>query len=279
MRLPRHHSAAAVVLGLLAFFAPALMASQSGGWGVIVATNAFVSHGDSESASVAVGSTVREGDRLTTEAGGALVLSRGEDLITMAENSRIVIVDPQPNGTTLIDQPYGQVEYHVTKEAKPHFEVDSPLLATIVKGTTFSVSAQGGANSVSVSEGRVVAKNRASGASSSVGAGQMGSVDGAGKNVSVGAAPAKGASPAAGGGAPAASGSSNSDGNSGGAGNGNKGGGNGGGRGDSGRSDNGSGGNNGHGSGNANAGGNGNANGKGKPKNNGNGGGHGHGGN
>jgi hypothetical protein len=195
MRCARNHSAfAAVTLGVLAFFTPSLMASQTTGWSVTVSVNAVVDHGDNTAAApVVMGGKVVDGDRLTTGSGGALVLSRGEDLVTMAENSRIVIVNPQPSGATLIDQPYGNVDYHVTKEVRPHFEVDTPLLATIVKGTTFSVAAGPSQNAVTVSEGRVVAKNRSTGASASVGAGQMGAVGNSAKNVNVGAAPAKGA--------------------------------------------------------------------------------------
>ena len=154
-------------VGLLfaALCAPSLMASQTAGWSVVVANNAFVDHGDGNAQPVASGANIEAGQNLSTGKGGALVLSRGEDLITMAESSRIKIVDPQPTTTTLIDQPYGHVEYHVTKEKVPHFQVDAPLLATVVKGTTFAVDAGASQSSVSVSEGRVVAKNRKSGAS------------------------------------------------------------------------------------------------------------------
>jgi len=268
MRFARHHSTlAAVTLGLLAFCAPALMASQNAAnWAVMVATNASVQHGETGAATpVTVGGMVVEGDQLTTGAGGALVLSRGEDLVTMAENSRITIVDPQPSATTLIDQPYGNVQYHVTKGPAPHFEVDSPLLATIVKGTTFSVSASDSGNSVSVSEGRVEARNRATGASSPVGAGQMGSVAGNGKDVSVGAAPANAAG---------AANSGNANANSAGSNKGGKGGGKGGGRGEGG----GHGGNS-NGSANGNGANNAKKNGDGNGNGNGHGNGHGNGGN
>jgi len=133
---------------------------------------------------------------LVTGAGGALVLSRGEDLVTMAENSQIEIVNPQPSTTTLIDQPYGHVDYHVTKEKVPHFQVDAPLLATVVKGTTFTVDANPSESSVAVSEGRVEAKNRRTGASAPVSAGQRGSIAGSDHGIDVGDAPGKGASAA-----------------------------------------------------------------------------------
>jgi hypothetical protein len=181
-----------VVVGLAfaALCAPALMASQTTSWSVVVANNAFVDHGKGDAAvAVVTGGNVTPGDRLTTGPGGALVLSRGEDLVTMAENSQIEIVNPQPSATTLIDQPYGHVEYHVTKEKVPHFQVDAPLLATVVKGTTFSVDASESKSAVTVSQGRVEAKNRRTGDSASVGAGQRGAVESGDHGVDIGNAP------------------------------------------------------------------------------------------
>jgi hypothetical protein len=251
-------------LGFAALCAPSLMASQSAGWSVMVANNAVVDHGKGDAASVVVmGANIGTGDRLTTGEGGALVLTRGEDLVTMAENSQIEIVDPQPSTTTLIDQPYGHVQYHVTKEKVPHFQVNAPLLATVVKGTTFSVDASPAKSAVTVSEGRVVAKNRRTGASASVGAGERGAVESSGRSVEVGAAPSNGgaAAPAS---SDASSVSGGDDGSSSGSsGNGNSGNGNSG-NGNSGNSSSGNGkGNNGNG--NGNGGGNG-SNGKSKNK-------------
>ncbi|GAB2177324.1 FecR domain-containing protein [Dongia sp. agr-C8] len=279
-RHTRLYPLVAVALAFAALCAPTLMASQTTGWSVVVANNAFVDHGKGDApVTVVMGANVTPGDRLTTGEGGALVLTRGEDLVTMAENSRIEIVNPQPTSTTLIEQPYGHVEYHVTKEKVPHFQVDAPLLATVVKGTTFSVDASQSKSSVTVSEGRVEAKNRRTGASASVGAGQRGAVETRDRGVDVGNAPGKAASEA-----PAsnnASGGSGDDGNSSGNSSNGKGGGNsgngngsGGGNGNSGNGNNGGGnGNSGHGNGNNGNGNNGNGNnGNG---NNGNGGGNG----
>jgi hypothetical protein len=279
-RRTRFSSLAIIGLAFAALCAPALKASQSAGWSVVVANNAFVDNGAGEAASpINIGHSIEAGVRLTTGEGGALVLSRGEDLVTMAENSQIEIVDPQPTATTLIEQPYGQVQYHVTKEKVPHFQVDAPLLATVVKGTTFTVDADPSKSSVTVSEGRVEAKNRRTGASKSVGAGERGAVESGDRGVDVGAAP--GNSGAA---APASSVSSVSAGddgsddsskekdksNNGNSGSGNSGSGNSG----SGSGNSGNGGGNGNGNsgnGNGNGGGNGNSGGKG------NGGGNGHG--
>jgi hypothetical protein len=255
----------AASLAAIGFFASNLHANQTPTWGVVVASNAFLAHGAGEAAPIAIGANVVDGDRVTTRSGGALVMSRGEDLVTMAENSQIVIADPQPINATLIEQPVGKVNYHVTKGPAPHFEVDTPLLATVVKGTTFSVSAAATGSSVTVSEGRVVAKDRRSGDASSVGAGETGAVASNGNGVSVGAASSSsdgassGSSDSSGSGSRSSSGNSgNGNGNSGSSGNsGNSGNGNGnsGSNGNSGNSNSG-----GHGKGNAN----GHSDGKGK---------------
>src|SRR5581483_8480736 len=153
--------------------APSLLANQQAGWSVVVASNAFVSHGTSiDFRPAAIGAVVGAGDRLTTRSGGALVLARGADLITMAENTQIAIADPQPINQTLLEQPYGQAQYKVEHKSVPHFEVDTPMLATVVKGTTFTVHATATGGSVSVQDGRVTAIDRRSGASSSVSTGQ-----------------------------------------------------------------------------------------------------------
>jgi hypothetical protein len=179
--------AAAVALAL-GLGASSLMASQAAHWEVVAATNATMTHGKSLTARiVTVGAVVDKGDRLTTGADGTLVLSRGEDLITMAEKTQIVIVDPQPAEKTLIQEPYGMAQYHVTKGPVPHFEVDTPLLATVVKGTTFSVAANPSEGAVAVSEGRVVARRMSNGAFASVSAGQVGRVAEGASGVKVGA--------------------------------------------------------------------------------------------
>jgi hypothetical protein len=187
---------AAAVLVIIAI-SPSLLADQQRDWNIVVATNAFIGHGtDPDLRGVAPGTVASVGDRITTRAGGAVVLARGQDLITMAENTQISITDPQPASKTVIEQPYGQAQYHVTHEVVPHFEVDTPMLATVVKGTTFTVKATATDSRVSVQDGRVTAVDRHSGASSSVGSGQTGSVGNGSASVSVGASPSTSNTPA-----------------------------------------------------------------------------------
>jgi hypothetical protein len=181
--------AMAALLVAAAAAAPVSFAMERDSWDVVVANNAFVGHGLSTTLTlVAIGQEIREGDRLTTRDGGALVLVRGADLITMEENTQIAIADARPT-STVVEQPYGQARYQVEHKAKPHFEVDTPLLATIVKGTTFSVQSGATSGSVSVQNGRVEAVDRKTGARSSVGAGETGTVGNGKGAVSVEATP------------------------------------------------------------------------------------------
>ena len=283
---------AGILVIAIAAQAPGLQAGEGAYWSVVVASEATVQHGDNAvTESLVTGSVVATGDRLTTETGGTVVLARGDDLVTMEENSQIAITDPQPVSSTLIDQPYGQVGYTVTKKQTPHFVVTTPYLAAVVKGTSFTVRADATESSVAVSEGKVEVKDPKSGETAQVAAGDIGTV--AGKSpgsidvAKVSAAPNGAAASSAnstgqGANQSSANGSGSSAGNSGngnGNGNGNAGGN---GNGNAGGNGNGNAGGNGNGNaggnGNGNAGGNGNGNGGGNGNGNGGGNGNGNGG-
>ena len=173
---------AAGILGLIftlaAFERPMASQSESTSWTVAAAANAFITPaGAAAPVPASKGAKVKEGDRLTTGADGALVLQRGQDLVAMSAKAEIVLADSGVPGQTLIEQPLGSVEYQVTKMAAPHFQVDTRVMSAVVKGTTFTVDAGQSQSSVSVTEGRVVAHNRRTGAAIPVSAGETGSVD------------------------------------------------------------------------------------------------------
>ncbi|MBL8709284.1 MAG: FecR domain-containing protein [Rhodospirillaceae bacterium] len=151
--------AAALASLLIVGMTGAPLAQNKGSWTVVVATNAVVVH-TTGTATLAVGEVVAPGDKIITEAGGAAVLARGDDLITMSEVSELTIASVQPIGGTMIEQPQGLVKYQVTKEPSPHFTVETEVLATIVKGTTFTVRATTDTSAVAVSEGKVEARDK-----------------------------------------------------------------------------------------------------------------------
>jgi FecR protein len=149
--------------------APGWTISESSGKVAVVSTGVV---------KVAVrGGALTTGDFVTTGANGRAVLVRGEEYLVVAPNSRIRVADPaKSGGMTQIIEHFGNVIYKIKKMAMPHFAVETPFLAAVVKGTTFSVTVTEKGASVQVVEGRVEVATRDGGASYMVLPGDIGSV-------------------------------------------------------------------------------------------------------
>ena len=171
MRLRRAAIAIATLLATGAAYAgtPGWSVSESSGKVSIISTGV---------AKVAVrGGSVATGDFVTTGANGRAVLVRGEEYLVVAPNSRIRVADPaQSGGMTQIIEHFGNVIYKIKKMTMPHFAVDTPFLAAVVKGTTFSVTVTEKGAAVQVVEGRVEVATRDGGAAFMVLPGDIGSV-------------------------------------------------------------------------------------------------------
>lgn len=124
------------------------------------------------------GSNVATGDVISTGRTGRAVLVRGEEYLVVAPNSRIRVADPAKAGRfTQIIEDFGNVIYKIKKMTMPHFAVETPFLAAVVKGTTFSVTVTDKGASVQVIEGKVEVATRDGGASFMVLPGDIGSVN------------------------------------------------------------------------------------------------------
>ena len=117
------------------------------------------------------------GDVVSTGRGGRAVLVRGDEYLVVAPNTRITVADPAASGglTQIVEQ-VGNVIYKIRKMTMPHFAVQTPFLAAVVKGTTFSVTVTASGATVQVVEGRVEVATRDGGASYLVLPGDIGSV-------------------------------------------------------------------------------------------------------
>ena len=123
------------------------------------------------------GGAVEAGQVVATGATGRAVLTRGEEYLIVAPNSRIRVADPvKSGGMTQIIEQAGNVIFKIKKMVMPHFAVETPFLAAVVKGTTFSVTVTDKGASVQVIEGRVEVSTRDGGASYMVLPGDIGSV-------------------------------------------------------------------------------------------------------
>lgn len=89
---------------------------------------------------------------------GRVVLVRGLEMIALNPNSRVQLPSQEVNGNTQVLQTLGSALYRVGKQKAPHFQVDTPYLAAVVKGTTFSVTVTDAVSSVDVTEGLVEVK-------------------------------------------------------------------------------------------------------------------------
>ncbi|MBA4792336.1 MAG: FecR domain-containing protein [Phenylobacterium sp.] len=124
----------------------------------------------------ASGVVVPEGANLTTAGGARAVLTNGDQRVVLGPNSRMTVASDDGSGMTRMMQDLGSVLFQVDKKGKPHFRVDTPLLAAVVKGTTFTVAVGPTGDSVHVAEGLVEVRANSSGQASDIPAGVTGRV-------------------------------------------------------------------------------------------------------
>lgn len=88
-------------------------------------------------------------------ASGRAVLVRGQETVIVEPNSRVQLPGTAVNGNTQVLQSMGSAIYKIGKQKEPHFQVDTPYLAAVVKGTAFKVKVENDEASVTVTEGLV----------------------------------------------------------------------------------------------------------------------------
>ena len=107
-------------------------------------------------ASVSLRASLLAGDVIATGANGRAMLTRGDDYVVVAPGSRLALPDEQQQtGFTRLIQQVGTMLYKVRRTGVPHFEVKTPMLAAVVKGTTFTVVVDEKGAAVQVTEGVV----------------------------------------------------------------------------------------------------------------------------
>ena len=85
-----------------------------------------------------------------------MLLKRGEEMILVSPNSVIGVPAEKKEGlSTTIKQQAGSILLDVEKRNVKHFEVETPYLAAVVKGTQFRVTVNATSTSVDVIRGQV----------------------------------------------------------------------------------------------------------------------------
>jgi len=118
--------------------------------------DARVVHPGAQPASLKVNNLLTPGDTLLTGPTGRATLVHGADYIVVAPRSELRLpTAPQPTGFTRVVQTVGTLLFKVKHTGIPHFSVDTPMLAAVVKGTTFTVVVDRDRSAVQVIEGKV----------------------------------------------------------------------------------------------------------------------------
>ena len=115
------------------------------------------------------GATLSPGDTVTTGAGARAVLVRGEEYVIVSPSTQLRLPAADKSGGIMqMFEDFGTAVYKIQKKMTPHFGVQTPYLAAVVKGTTFTVTVGPEGGSVQVLEGRVEVATNDGGARSLV---------------------------------------------------------------------------------------------------------------
>lgn len=136
---------------------PALAGEPGASWQVAKASgDVWVSTGGTQQAALTNATPVSPGQTVRTGANGMALLTRGAESMLVSPNSVIEIPTENRDGmSTTIFEKAGSVLLDVEKRNVQHFEVVTPYLAAVVKGTHFSVSVDGAGSQVQVLRGQV----------------------------------------------------------------------------------------------------------------------------
>jgi hypothetical protein len=118
--------------------------------------NVWVTVGGVQHASLSHSRILKPGDSIRTGQNGRALLVRGEEYMLISPNSAIEIPRETKQGLrTTIIQRAGSIVLEVEKRNVKHFEVETPLLAALVKGTRFRVTIEKNNSYVDVLRGEV----------------------------------------------------------------------------------------------------------------------------
>src|SRR3981081_2080692 len=127
-----------------------------------------------QQASLAQKDKLKPEDTSRTGRNGRVLLTRGEETILVSPNSVIGIPAEKKQGlSTTILQQAGSILLEVEKRNVKHFEVETPYLAAVVKGTQFRVSVNAASTSIEVIRGQVEVADFRSGQVAQVMPGQL----------------------------------------------------------------------------------------------------------
>jgi hypothetical protein len=125
-------------------------------WQVVRVTGlVWVVAADMEPLRAAAGMVLPDNATVATTSQARAMLRHGEDVLSVGPLTQVAPQSRQIRGLTTVLMRTGEVEFNIEHLSAPHFAVQTPFLAAVVKGTQFTVAVSGGSSAVSVETGRV----------------------------------------------------------------------------------------------------------------------------
>ena len=133
------------------------MADELGSWHIDhISGEAFVHGKGVQQVALSPGQSIKPGTVIETGSNGRVLLSRGTETIAVSPDSSLEVApDSDKGGMTHFLQRLGTILLKVDKKNHKHFEVETPFLAAVVKGTKFTVSVEPEGAAVHVMQGVV----------------------------------------------------------------------------------------------------------------------------
>jgi FecR-like protein len=149
--------AAIAALCVLALGMSVSAGAQERAWQVTKSSgDVWITTAASQQVSLGADTALKPGDSIRTGRNGRVLLVRGEERIMVLPNTAIGIPSEQkPDLPTSITQQVGTILLEVEKRNVQHFEVETPYLAAVVKGTKFRVTVEKNKSRVDVFRGQV----------------------------------------------------------------------------------------------------------------------------
>ena len=146
-----------LTVALLVGAASHALAADEGAWSVSKSSGeVWMTTTGAQPVSLGKEEVLKPGDSIRTGRNGRVLLVRGEETILVSPNSVIGLPAEKKEGlSTTIVQQAGSILLEVEKRNVKHFEVETPYLAAVVKGTQFRVSVNAASTSVDVIRGQV----------------------------------------------------------------------------------------------------------------------------
>jgi len=168
----------AITAAFALVIASSAFASDDGSWSVKKSSGeVWMGTSGVQQASVKTDEVLKPGDTIRTGRNGRILLVRGEESILIAPNSVVGLPAEKKEGlSTTIKQQAGSILLEVEKKNVKHFEVETPYLAAVVKGTQFRVTVNASGATVDVVRGQVEVSDFKSGQIAHVMPGQHASV-------------------------------------------------------------------------------------------------------